>query len=578
MPNAWKWKIALLVFLVFVSFYLLVPTLFGFTEKSEIAEAEGKPLPMYFGVFPDKGINLGLDLRGGIYMEFEVQTGKAITNKVDSIMIDLERWMKDKGIAFESIRQDTKTHTIIISGLSEGDRKRIISFVNESYRELLQRKIVSGEPAGAVTIGLAESYNKYLHNQIVKQALEKVRNRIDRYGVAEPAIQRLGSDRIAIELPGVKDPDRAIGIIKKAGQLEFKIVNETISEAQLAQMVAKARSDNNLPDDYSLGTIERINDILKGDLPTDTVIAFEVRYDPVTHKATGHVPYLLNRKAEVTGEMLKNAQVNVRDNEPYVSLTFDTQGTQLFGETTTNNVGKKMAILLDGSVTKAPVIREPILGGQAQITLGYGSYADLLKEAEDLTLVLQEGALPAQLTEATKTVVGPSLGADSIRSGTMATIIGALIVCLFMLIYYKMSGVIANLALVLNLLFILAAMALFQATLTLPGIAGIALTMGMAVDANVLIYERIREELRLGKGPKAAVEAGYGNAMRTIIDANVTTIIVGIVLYQFGSGPIRGFAVTLIVGLLVSMYTACICTRMVYDYLIIRRRVHRISV
>jgi protein-export membrane protein SecD len=578
MPNAWKWKVALLVVLAFVSFYLLVPTLFGFTEKREVAEAEGKLLPSYFGVFPDKGINLGLDLRGGIYMEFEVQTGKAITNKVDSIIIDLERWLKDEEIPFESIRQDTKTHTIMITGLSGENRKRIIEFVNEGYRDLLQRKTVSDEPSNAVTLGLAASYTKYLHNQIVKQALEKVRNRIDRYGVAEPTIQRLGSDRIAIELPGVKDPDRAIGIIKKAGQLEFKIVNDTIPESQLAQMVAQARKDNNLPDDYSLSTVERINDVLKEELPTDTVVAFEIRYDPVTHKATGHVAYLLNRKAQVTGEMLKNTQVNVRDNEPYVSLTFDTQGTQLFGETTTNNVGKRMAILLDGSVTKAPVIREPILGGQAQITLGYGNYANLLKEAEDLTLVLQEGALPAQLTEATKTVVGPSLGADSIRSGTTATVIGALIVCLFMLVYYRLSGVIANVALVLNLLFILAAMALFQATLTLPGIAGIALTMGMAVDANVLIYERIREELRLGKGPKAAVEAGYGNAMRTIIDANVTTIIVGIVLYQFGSGPIRGFAVTLIVGLLVSMYTACICTRMVYDYMIIRRRVHKISV
>jgi protein-export membrane protein SecD len=578
MPNAWKWKVALLVFLTFVSFYLLVPTLFGFTEKSEVAEVEGKPLPSYFGAFPDKGINLGLDLRGGIYMEFEVQTGKAITNKVDSIMIDLERWLKDKGIPFESIRQDTKTHTITIAGLSGEDRKRIIEFANESYSNLLQRKTISGEPANAVTFGLADSYTKHLHNQIVKQALEKVRNRIDRYGVAEPTIQRLGSDRIAIELPGVKDPERAIGIIKKAGQLEFKIVNDAIPEGELAQMVAQARKDNNLPDDYSLSTVERINDILREKLPVDTVIAFEVRYDAVTHKATGHMPYLLNRKAAVTGEMLKNTQVNVRDNEPYVSLTFDTQGTQLFGETTTNNVGKRMAILLDGSVTKAPVIREPILGGQAQITLGYGNYANLLKEAEDLTLVLQEGALPAQLTEATKTVVGPSLGADSIRSGTMATIVGALIVCLFMIVYYRLSGVIANVALVLNLLFILAAMALFQATLTLPGIAGIALTMGMAVDANVLIYERIREELKLGKGPKAAVEAGYGNAMRTIIDANITTIIVGIVLYQFGSGPIRGFAVTLIAGLLVSMYTACVCTRMVYDYMIIRRRVHRISV
>ncbi len=578
MPNSWKWKIALLIVLVFVSAYLLVPTLFGFAEKKEDFEAAGTPLPWYFSVFPDKGINLGLDLRGGIYMEFEVETGKAITNKVDAIMADLERWLKQEAIPFESIKQDTSKHTILISGVSGQGKTRIADFINNSYKDLLQRISVPGAPENSVTLGLADSYTKYLNNQIVKQALEKVRNRIDRYGVAEPTIQRLGSDRIAIELPGVKDPDRAIGIIKKAGQLEFKIVNETIPEPNLAQMINEVRKQNNLPDDYALKTVEKINELLKDKFPEDTVVAFEMRYDPVTRKITGSVPYLLNRKAEVTGEMLKNAQVNVHDNEPYVSLTFDAQGTQLFGQTTSKNVGKRMAILLDGTVTKAPVIREPILGGQAQITLGYGNYSDLLKEAEDLTLVLQEGALPAQLTEATKTVVGPSLGADSIRSGTIATVVGALIVCIFMLFYYKWSGVIANAALMFNLLFILAAMALFQATLTLPGIAGIALTMGMAVDANVLIYERIREEFRLNKGPKAAVESGYGNAMRTIIDANITTIIAGVVLYQFGTGPIRGFAVTLITGLLVSMYTACVCTRMVYDYLIIKWRVKKISV
>jgi protein-export membrane protein SecD len=578
MPNAWKWKVALLIVLVFMSLYLLVPTFFGFTEKKEMAEAQGSKLPWYFSVFPDKGINLGLDLRGGIYMEFEVQTDKAITNKVDAVMGDLERWLKEEKIGFTSIRQDTAHHAIVIAGVSSENSKRIVEYADKNYRDLLKRQSETGGADGTLTFGLAESYQKYLHNQIIKQALEKVRNRIDRYGVAEPSIQRLGSDRIAIELPGVKDPDRAIGIIKKAGQLEFKIVDDSIPEGKLAEMIAEVRKANDLPDDYSLTAVDRLNELLKDKLPPDTVIAFEAQYDPMTHKAAGHVPYLIHRKAEVTGEMLKNAQVNVHDNEPYVSLTFDGQGTQLFGETTTKHTGKRMAILLDGAVTKAPVIREPILGGQAQITLGYGNYANLLKEAEDLTLVLQEGALPAQLTEAMKTVVGPSLGADSIRAGTIATIAGALIVCLFMLVYYRWSGVIADTALILNLLFILAAMALLQATLTLPGIAGIALTMGMAVDANVLIYERIREELRSGKGPKAAIEAGYGNAMRTIIDANITTIIAGVVLYQFGTGPIRGFAVTLITGLLVSMYTACICTRMVYDYLITKRRIKTLSV
>ncbi|MFA4973103.1 MAG: protein translocase subunit SecD [bacterium] len=575
MSNTWKYKLALLIFLTIASVYLVVPSIFGFQAIREEAESSGANLPWYFSVLPNKGINLGLDLRGGIYLEFEVQSGKAISNKVDLMVADLERWMKEEKIEFASISQEPRKHIIMIAGLSEDGKTRVMQHVGDSYSDVLERKIASD---GALELGLQGHYVKYMHNQIVKQALEKVRNRIDRYGVAEPSIHRLGSDRIAIELPGIKDPDRAIGIIKKAGQLEFKIVDDSVAEPNLAQMVAEARTAENLPDDFSLATVEKINDSLRAKLPENTEVAFEIQFDPVQKKVVKGVPYLLKRKAEVTGEMLKNAQVNVHDNEPYVSLTFDAQGSALFGETTSNNVGKRMAILLDGNVTKAPVIREPILGGQAQITLGYGNYQNLLTEAEDLSLVLQEGALPAQLVEATKTVVGPSLGADSIRQGAMATIVGALAVCLFMLIYYKWSGFIANAALLFNLLFILAGLAIFQATLTLPGIAGIALTMGMAVDANVLIYERIREELRSGKSAKTAVESGYSNAMRTIIDSNVTTLIAGVVLYQFGTGPIKGFAVTLIMGLLISMYTACIVTRMVYDYMIVKRRITRISV
>ncbi len=579
MPNAWKWKLALLALLTVASAYLLIPTFAGLPGKRQAAQDAGTPLPWYYSLLPEKGINLGLDLRGGIYLEFEVESGKAITNKVDMFVSDLDRWMKKQGMTGEGIgaTQDTANHTILFKGLSEKQATEVQNYVAEYYSDALTRATGAGE-AGELRFALQDRYRDHLQDQIVKQALEKVRNRIDRYGVAEPSIQRLGSDRIAIELPGLKDPDRAIGLIKKAGQLEFKIVDDSIPEAKLAEMISAARTENSLPADYAMKTVERINESLKGKLPADTEIAFEITFDPVTHKEAGATPYLLHRKVRVSGEMLKNAQVNVQNNEPYVSLTFDTQGTALFGETTTENVGKRMAILLDGNVNKAPVIREPILGGQAQITLGYGRYADMLKEAEDLTLVLQEGALPAQLTEATKTVVGPSLGADSIRQGTIATVVGALVVCIFMLVYYKGSGVIANAALLFNLLFILSAMALFQATLTLPGIAGIALTLGMAVDANVLIYERIKEELRHGKGARAAIELGYGNAMRTIIDANITTLIAGIVLYQFGTGPIKGFAVTLIVGLAVSMYTACVCTRMVYDYLIIKRRITRVSV
>lgn len=577
MGSTWKWKLVLFAGLCIVSAYLLVPTFFGFAEKKEDALAQGRILPWHFGIFPDKGINLGLDLRGGIYLEFEVESDKAITNKVDSIAMDLERVFKKDGIQFEAVKQDVGRHTIVVSGISGDGASKATSYIRENYAQVLLRA-QSQSAANQLVFALDEGYINHLNDQISRQALEKVRNRIDRYGVAEPSIQRLGSKRIAVELPGMKDPDRAIGIIKKAGQLEFKIVDEEIAEPQLKTLIAEVRRENTIPEDYSSKTVERIFEVIKPKLPPDTEIAFETQYDPVAKKITGATPYLLNRKAQVTGEMLKNAQVNVHNNEPYVSLEFDAQGAALFGETTSKNVGKRMAILLDGTVTKAPVIREPILGGQAQITLGYGDYSSLLKEAEDLTLVLQEGALPAQLTEATKTVVGPTLGADSIRQGVFATLIGSLIVCAFMIAYYRGAGLVADVALFFNLLFILAALALFQATLTLPGIAGVALTLGMAVDANVLINERIREEMRAGKTARTAIETGYSNAMRAIIDSNVTTLIAGIVLYQFGTGPIKGFAVTLIIGLAISMYTACICTRMVYDWLIIKRRVQRISV
>lgn len=577
MPSIWKWKVVIFFALVVLSAYLLVPTFFGFKAKLEEAEASGKPLAWYYKVFQAKGINLGLDLRGGIYLEFEVELDKAIENKVDSFVIDIRRILKDEKFENVVVRQDLDTHDVIIEAPSPEEAGEIADLVNSHYTDVLTPHTVKGE-ASVRTFELTDRYKSYLQGMISRQALEKVRNRIDRYGVAEPSIQRMGDNRISVELPGLKDPQRAIGIIKKAGQLEFKIVDDSINTPELNKMVAEAREELGLPDDYSIKTVGEINKHLRDKLPEETEIAFETQYDPVARKITGAVPYLLQRHADVTGEMLKNAQVQVHNNEPYVSLTFDATGTQRFGDVTSKHVGDRMAILLDGVVTKAPVIREAILGGQAQITLGWGNYTQLMKEAEDLALVLQEGALPAQLTEATKTIVGPSLGADSIKNGVIAAFFGALCVIVFMLIYYKLSGVLADLALFFNLLFILSGLALFQATLTLPGIAGIALTFGMAVDANVLIFERIREELKTGKTARSAVSAGYSNAMRAIIDSNLTTLIAGVVLYQFGTGPIRGFAVTLIMGLLISMYTAIVCTRMVYDYLLVKKNITRISV
>lgn len=576
MPSSWKWKVWALAFLTVLSIYLLVPTLMGFSAIKEQADIDGKTVPWYFSVFTSKGINLGLDLRGGIYLEFEVEMGRAIENKVDAIISDLTRSFERDKITHGDIAQDVKSHSISIAGLTPETAGPVQDYVDKNYGEVLAKIVSSSKDS--LTYKPVDAYIDRLKDTIIKQALEKVRTRIDKYGVSEPTIQRLGSDRIAVELPGLKDPDRAIGIIKQAGQLEFKLVDESLDIAKLTEMISEVRKKNELAEDYTSKGVERLNELLRDKLPKDTEIAFENRYDPVSKKITGAEVYLLQRKADVTGEMLKDAMVAVNNNDPYVALTFDAQGAVVFGELTSKNIGKKLAILLDGNVNKAPVIRSAIMGGQAEITLGSGNYEALQKEAEDLVLVLREGALPAQLIEATKTVVGPSLGADSIKAGVLATFIGSIAVVIFMIVYYKRAGVIANMALVLNFILIMAAMALFQATLTLPGIAGIALTLGMAVDANVLINERMREERRAGKTPKAIVDAGYNNAMRAIIDSNLTTLIAGVVLYQYGTGPIRGFAVTLMIGLTISMYTACVCTRMYYDWALIKRNVQKLSI
>ncbi len=574
MPKNWKWKTSALLGLVVLSFYLLAPTLLGFKQYTDSKDLTA---PWYVSLFPEKGINLGLDLQGGLYLEFEVELADALENRIDILADNLQREFKSEKIQFNSIKQNIDNNTVEINTNSALERDAALAYLRKNYSQVLIEQ--RNTDVNSASLALTSERERLLKEQIAKQALERVRNRIDRYGVAEPSIQKLGSDRIAIELPGIKDPERAINLIKKAGQLEFKLVDDSVNFAELKQLIAEARKEANLQEnDWSQAAAKTITTTLGKKLPNDTEIAWQTQFDTIARKVVSAVPYLLKRKAELTGDMLKNAQTQVYNNEPYVSLTFNPQGTKLFGELTTAHVKKRMAIVLDDFVNSAPVINEPILGGQAKITLGAGNYEQLLKECEDLVLVLREGALPAQLTEATKTIVGPSLGADSIQKGIYATTFGAALVFLFMLVYYRGSGLIANVTLAVNLLFILAVMALLQATLTLPGIAGMILTLGMAVDANVLIFERIREELRSGKDARAAIKAGYSNAIRTITDANITGLIAGVVLYQFGTGPIKGFAVTLMIGLIISMYTAIICTRMVYDYFLIKRKITKVSI
>ena len=413
---------------------------------------------------------------------------------------------------------------------------------------------------------------------IIDQAANSVRNRIDRFGVAESSVSRQSDDRLVVELPGIKDPNEIIDIIKRTGQLEFRIVNTQLSTAELQSLIEDQKTALKIEKPYEKENLSKINEALKGTLPQNTSIAFSLVRSADNKKVIQSTPYLLENDVPVTGDMLDNAAVQVQRNMPYVSMTFNKTGAKQFGDLTQKNIGRQLAIVLDGTVTTAPNIKSAILNGQAQIELGFGRYESLMKEAQEIVLVLKEGALPASLSVATKNIIGPSLGKESIEAGLNSLMIAAMAVIFFMLVYYKVGGIVSKLALIFNVTFLFAILTLFQASLTLPGIAGIVLTLGMAVDANVIIFERMREELYLGRSASSVVESGYGNAMSAIIDGNITTFISGLVLFQFGTGPIKGFATTLMIGIMTTLITAVVFTRVVYDWMIGSLNVKKIRV
>ena len=441
---------------------------------------------------------------------------------------------------------------------------------------------------------------------VVARALEVIRNRIDQFGVSEPIIHREGDWRIVVELPGVQDIERAKGLIGKTARLEFKILESDEGRVGMIEKIdtylaAQAPADSTKTDDPLLGqtaddtpslsryvrsygrdlvvledNILTVRDILSRPgvqklTPPDAQFLWGSKVEEMGDGQLYRVLYYVKRRVEMTGEILSDASVTTGQSfenagQPIVNFTTTSQGVRLFGRVTGANVEERMAIILDDQVYSAPTIRSKISQGSGIIE-GTGN----IEEAKDLAIVLRAGALPADVQIVEDRTVGPSLGRDSIEQGRNAAAIGLVIVIVFMVIYYGFSGLVADLALVLNLVFVMAILAAFQGTLTLPGIAGIILTIGMAVDANVLILERIREELRAGKTVRAAIENGYTRAVQTIVDANVTTIITAIVLYQYGTGPIKGFALTLMIGIIASMFTAIFVTRTIYDTIISRQ-------
>jgi SecD/SecF fusion protein len=546
MNRTLKWKIALLLFVLLIAGVILTPSLY-----------KGAPKWMSTYVAPE-GLKLGLDLQGGMHLVLKVNLEKAVENTLDLAASDLKETLADQKIT--AVRTNSgDPHKVIFTLPNTGVLDSVRDLVADDFPNLNIEIQAEEGSFPRIFLSLSSEEVDYIKKNSVTQSLEIIRNRIDQFGVAEPVIVRQGVDEIVVQLPGVKDPDRALSLIGQTAQLEFKLLDEE-SGADPWQLISQAQNS----DKWETGeSRKKLNLALQNQLPQGTELYFEKNIDPQTGVETKS-PLLIKSQVMMTGEMVKNAQVRVGGNfnEPYVALDLTGRGGRIFGQVTEKNVGKRFAIILDEVVRSAPVIREKILGGSAQIS-GNFTY----EEATDLAIVLRVGALPAPVEIIQNLTVGASLGKDSIDRGLMSGLLGTVLVLSFMIIYYRLSGVIANFGLVMNIFLLFAGLAALGATLTLPGIAGIILSIGMAVDANVLIFERMREEFAIGKSVKSGVEGGYDKAFWTIIDSQVTTLITALALFLFGTGPIKGFAVTLSLGITFNLISTLFGTRLVYDLL-----------
>ena len=489
---------------------------------------------------PENGIRLGLDLQGGSHLVLEVEVQKAVENRMRRVRSALRDELRERGIAFKGL--DISPSAELIVTTAQGNMERIREILTTEFTQL---EVSAASPAEVRAVFEGRELEN-IRNFAVDQTLETIRNRIDQFGVTEPTIQRQGQYDVLVQLPGIQDPERAKALIGKTALLEFKLVDD--------------RGD--------VDAAERSGP------PPGREVLYDYAEVPGGVRRE-KIPYLLEARTLMTGDAIADANVRRGDQLEglYVELALNSVGSTAFDRLTAENVGRRLAIILDGRVYSAPVIQERISGGIASITGNFN-----FQEARDLAIVLRAGALPAPVQILEERTVGPSLGRDSVEQGIFSFILGSILVLIFMIAYYRGAGILADVALVLNIYFMMAILAGFEAVLTLPGIAGIILTLGMAVDANVLINERIREEVRNGKSPRSAVDTGYERAIPAILDSNITTFLAGVILFQFGTGPIRGFAVTLCVGILTTVISAVYGTRIYYDFRLTRRNLVRLSV
>jgi len=597
MERNWYLRVALILGVLLFSVYQLVPSWFYFKLPPEQRNGQqyDQSVPSW-APSARKHLNLGLDLQGGIHLAMGVDVDRAVKAKVARRADEIADFLREKKIPVEASAPSPDGTRIAVK---TSDPRRVESIVLDQYGNELTSP--SGAPAGSVWFAFKGKVIQDFQAKAVDQAEKTIRNRVDKWGVSEPDIKRKGNNQIQIQLPGFKDPEKAKELLGRTAQLEFKITDDEspILDAVRGELpscpVEQGVMRTPLPESgcWSVEGVElpggqqrqvtfiaastrsqldaAIEKVAKPKLqPGQEIGIGEGTVGAGIVKERFYRTYLLHAKTELTGDYISDARASMDNSQgagkPVVVFTMTPEGGRLMEKLTSNNLGRRMATVLDQKVETAPYIQGKI-STNGQITLGSNRpYQQMFEEANEIALVLKAGALPAPVTIYEERTVGATLGPELIRKGTTAAFIGLILVVAFMILYYRATGLIADLALVLNGLLVLAIMAIIGSTLTLPGIAGFVLTLGMAVDANVLINERIREELRAGRSVRQAVDQGYDKVFWTIVDAHVTTLVAAVVLMQYGSGPVRGFAVTLAIGLVASMFTSIVVTRAFMDF------------
>ncbi len=601
MEQSWYTRLAIVILVAVGSVWQLVPSwqYFKLPPEQRSTEAYDKSVP---GWAPDakKHLNLGLDLQGGIHLALGVDIDRAIKARVARRADEIAEQLKSKNVPFTAVTTDATGLRIQVATTAPDQAEREVL---DYYRDGMYSP--SGAPAGAIFFAYKDQVLEADKKKAVEQAEKVIRNRIDKWGVTEPDIKRKANNQIQIQLPGFKDPEKAKDLLGRTAQLEFKICddgNPVLDQLRgvLPQCPVDGRGALTFPvPEGGCWTVEGVEVPGRGQIQAtmavagkrselEAIIAQKVNplLDPAKNVAgIGETPvgvgverrtfyrtYLMRAKTELTGDYLADARASFDNSgpgggKPVVTFTMSPDGARLMEKLTTENLGRRMATVLDDKVETAPYIQGKI-STNGQITLGSGRDQNtMLEEANTISTVLRSGALPAPVTISEERTVGATLGPELVQKGTSAALVGLGLVLLFMAAYYRVSGMVANVALVLNGLLVLAIMSMIGTTLTLPGIAGFVLTLGMAVDANVLINERIREEMRGGRTHKQSVQLGYDRVFLTIVDSHVTTLVAAVVLMQYGSGPVRGFAVALAIGLVASMFTSIVVTRVIMEYL-----------